>query len=395
VTEARRADLAYFASAAVALGVLAVFGALQQRLAMIGNDDFSRIWAGPRAFLVGADPYDPATWAATAHTLGTLPPDTPVYIYPPWVVLALIPLGALPLNVASIAFLLGSVAAAVVGLRALLRAYVPGRPLMHALAAAMLLLSWVGALSLIIGQWGFLLIAALSAVVVNLRRDRPVHAGVTAVALIIKPQLFVVAAPALAVWALWPAGPGRVARAGVRFVVAALVTTTAIVAVSWLVLPSWWPTWLIRVGGVQLGPDSDTVAGLLAAVGGPEGPRFAPLVVLALVAVALRFHPRSETWLPVWLPLSLVAAPYTNSYDQILLVVPIVIGCGVALRRSVLRARIVLGVGAVMLIVVTPLMYELAVRRHSETLGVLVPLIVFAVSVAALWPQARIVRDPP
>jgi hypothetical protein len=137
------------------------------------------------------------------------------------------------------------------------------------------------------------------------------------------------------------------------------------------------------------------VAGLLAAVGGPEGPRFAPLVVLALVAVALRFHPRSETWLPVWLPLSLVAAPYTNSYDQILLVVPIVIGCGVALRRSVLRARIVLGVGAVMLIVVTPLMYELAVRRHSETLGVLVPLIVFAVTVAALWPQARIVRDPP
>jgi hypothetical protein len=148
----------------------------------------------------------------------------------------------------------------------------------------------------------------------------------------------------------------------------------------------------VQVGGVQLGPDSDTVPGLLAALGGADGPRFAPLVLLALVAVALRFHPRSDAWLPVWLTLSLVAAPYTNSYDQILLVVPIVIACGVALRRSVARARMVMGVGATTLIVVTPLMYELAVRRHSETFGVLVPLTVFAVIVATLWPQARVVR---
>jgi hypothetical protein len=392
VNEARRADLAYFASTAVALGVLAAFGALQQRLSMIGSDDLSRIWAGPRAYLIGADPYDPATWAATARALGTLPPDTPVYIYPPWVALALIPLGALPLNVASIAFLLGSVTAAVVGLRALLRTYVPGRPMMHALAAAMLLLSWVGALSLIIGQWGYLLVAALSTIVVLLRGGRPAPAGVAAIALIVKPQLFVLAAPALAAWALWPVGSRRVTRSGVRFVTTALVTTVAIVAVSWLVLPSWWPTWLVQVGGVQLGPDSDTVPGLLAALGGADGPRFAPLVLLALVAVALRFHPRSDAWLPVWLTLSLVAAPYTNSYDQILLVVPIVIACGVALRRSVARARMVMGVGATTLIVVTPLMYELAVRRHSETFGVLVPLTVFAVIVATLWPQARVVR---
>lgn len=395
MTGARRADLAYFASTAAALGVLAVFGPLQQRLAMIGADDLSRIWAGPRALLSGADPYDPLTWSATAHALGTLPPDTPVYIYPPWVAVVLIPLGALSLDLASVAFLIGSVAAAVIGLRALLRSYLPGRPLMHALAAAMLLLSWVGALSLIIGQWGYLLIAALSAVVVLLRSGQPIPAGLAAVAMIIKPQLFILAAPALAARALWPIGPRRVAPAGVRFVAAALVTTTAIVAVSWLVLPSWWPTWLIRVGGVQLRPDSDTVAGLLATLGGPNGPRFAPVVLLALIAVALRFHPRSEAWLPVWLTLSLIAAPYTNSYDQVLLVVPIVVACGVALRRSTTRARIVLGVGAAMLIVVTPLMYELAVRRHSETFGVLVPLVVFTVIVGALWPQARVARDAP
>jgi hypothetical protein len=118
-------------------------------------------------------------------------------------------------------------------------------------------------------------------------------------------------------------------------------------------------------------------------------------VLLVLVAVALRFHPRSDAWLPVWLTLSFAAAPYTNSYDQILLVVPVVIACGIALRQSARRAWIVLGVGATVLIVVTPLMYELAVRRHSETFGVLVPLAVFAVVVGVLWPHARAARAAP
>ena len=129
MTPARRADLAFFASAAAALLVLVLFGALQRRLEMIGNDDLSRIWAGPRAVLIGADPYDPASWVATTRALGTLAPDTPVYIYPPWVTLVLVPLAALPLNVASMAWLVGSIAAGLAGLRLLLRASLPGRPL--------------------------------------------------------------------------------------------------------------------------------------------------------------------------------------------------------------------------------------------------------------------------
>ena len=389
MTEARRADLAYFASIAVALALLGTLGALQRHLELIGNDDLARILTGPQALLRGADPYDPATWPATVHALGTLAPDTPVYIYPPWVAVVMLPIATLALPVATIGWLAASLVAGVAGLRALLRTYLPGRPLMHAAAAAMLLLSWTGALSLILGQWAFLLIAAQAAVILLLRRDRPVPAGVAAVALIVKPQLFVLTAPAIAVRSLWPAGTGGgIARAGVRFIITAFVTTAAIVAVSWVVLPSWWPTWLVLIGAVQLGPDSDTVPGLLFALFAERGPAFAPLVMLPLILVALRFHPRSEAWLPVWLTLSLVVAPYTNSYDQILLVVPIVQAAGVVLRRSVRRASIVLGAGAFLLIGVTPVMYELAIVRHSETFGVLVPLAAFAVIVVALWPQA-------
>jgi hypothetical protein len=151
----------------------------------------------------------------------------------------------------------------------------------------------------------------------------------------------------------------------------------------------------VEIGGVQLKPDSDTVPGLLFAFAGQSGPAFAPVVVLPLLALGFAFHPRALAWLPVWLTLSLIAAPYTNSYDQILLVVPIVLAAGIAFRRSTRGGWLVLGSGAFLLIVVTPVMYEIAVRRHSETLGVLVPLAVFATIVPALWPQRRVVPTSP
>lgn len=391
---ARRADLAFAGSAVAALVLLVLAGALQRRLELIGNDDFSRLWAGPRALLTGHDPYDPATWGTTSVALGTLAPDTSVYIYPPWVALLLLPFGLLPLPAASLAWLALSLAAGLAGLRALVRTWLPGRPGAHAAAAALLLLSWVGALSLVIGQWGALLIAALGACLVALRAGRPGWAGLAAVSLIIKPQLFILAAPAIALQVLWPIR-GRVSSAGVRFLAAALGGTAAAVALSWLVVPSWWPSWFTHISRQQLGPDSDTIPGLLFTLGGAQALRVAPLLQLALVGLGLAFHPRSAGWLPLWLALSLADAPYANSYDQMLLVVPVVLASGAAARRSRAASRWVLGLGALVLIGGTPLLYEVAVRRHSETFGVVVPLAVALIVAVAHWPLRRVPDPPP
>jgi glycosyl transferase family 87 len=386
----RRADVAFAVTVLLCLLTLVAFGVIQRRLEMIGGDDFSRIWAGPRAVVLGHDPYDPAAWPATAQALGTLAPDTAVqvYPYPPWVVLVLLPLGLLPLPIASLVWLIASLTAGTAGLHALLREYLPGRPGAHALAAAMLLLSWVGLLTVIIGQWGFLLIGGLCAIAVSLRSRRPIAAGLAAVALAAKPQLFVFAAPALALHAAWPAGPGRIRRGGPRFVGVAVGAGALLLVASSIILPSWWPNWL-RFAGSTLTPDSDTIPALLLAVGGDGALRAAPVALLALVAIGLCFHPRSEAWLPVWLALSSAGVLYSNSYDQILLIVPIVMASGIAVRRSRGASWVVLGLGAFVLLVVTPLMYELALRRHSETYGVLVPLAVFVVIVVALWPLRR------
>ncbi|HEV2250785.1 MAG TPA: glycosyltransferase 87 family protein [Candidatus Limnocylindria bacterium] len=385
----RRADRAYLATVALSLVALVALGALSRRIELIGADDFSRIWAGPRAVLTGADPYDPARWPATAVALGTQAPDTAVFIYPPWVTVALLPLAALPLPVASGVWLGASLLAGIAGLRALAAAYLPARPRAHAVVAAMLLLSWVGALTLVIGQWGVLLVGALSAVVLALRAGHPARAGLAAVALVAKPQLFILAAPALAVHVLWPERGRTIPPAGRRFVTAAVGAAAALVAVAWVVLPSWWPTWIREIGGQQLQPTSDTVPALLLVVAGPTGLAAAPLALAALVALGLCFHPRGEAWLPVWLALSSAVAPYTNSYDQIILVVPIVIAAGIAARISPARGWLVLGLGALVLLVATPLLYEVALRRRSETLGALVPLAAVALIAGGLWPVRR------
>lgn len=369
----------------MSLAAFAALGPLERRIELIGSDDLSRIWAGPRAFLSGADPYDPSSWYATAVALGTQPPDTAVYIYPPWVTLALLPIGALPLALASALWLVAGLALALVALRAALRALLPDRPLDHAILAATLLLSWSGMVGLVIGQWGHVLVAALFATVLGLRGGRPVAAGLAATALIVKPHLFLLTAPALAAHALWPAAGRAPSRPGVRFVGVAVGVTLALVALAWVVLPSWWPAWLDGVAARQVQATRNTVAGLVGTLVGPAGASVAALVILALVAVALRFHPRSPGWLPVWTALSLVVVPYASSYDHVLLIVPIVLAAGALLPVSPPSSRGVVLSGAAVMLLLAPVMYAIAVLRHSESLSVVVPLAVFAIVTVALW----------
>lgn len=380
-----RADRAYWGATMVGLAAVAL-GPFVRRVEMIGDEDFSRMWAGPRAVLLGLDAYDPERWVATATALGTQPPDTTVYVYTPWVLVALLPLAAIPLTVASLLWSLGGLALALLGLRALLRAFLPGIAWAHALVVLTLLLSWTGMLAFVLGQWDHLLIAALCAAVLALRRARAAPAGLAALAMLAKSQLFVVAAPALALHALWPRADAARTRAARTAVAIALAGGIALVAVGWLVVPQWWPTWPREIGGQMLQPEWATISALLGTVLGPGADRLYLVVLAGLAALALRFHPLSDAWLAAWLALTIAGAPYTNSYDQVILVVPLVIAAGAARERSVRASATVLIGGALLLLMGTPAFYTLALVRVSETYSVVVPLLAYALIIAALWP---------
>ena len=171
-TNARRTDVAFFASLAVSAILVVLFGFAQLRIDKLGTDDFATAWAGARALLLGADPYDAATWTGTVLRILPRPLlDTAVYAYPPWVALAMLPLGALPVELAGIVWSAATISLALIAVRALLRAYVPGRPWAHALVGALALVSAPAVVALLLGQWPFLFVAMLAAIVLLLRAD--------------------------------------------------------------------------------------------------------------------------------------------------------------------------------------------------------------------------------
>jgi hypothetical protein len=379
----RRTDAAY--AVGVLLGLVAlitVFGNL--RSAMLGIDDFATIWAGPRAFLLGIDPYDPATWRETAVRIGTAHrPDNAVYVYPPWVTIALAPFALLSTSDASVVWSLLGMAAAVYAMRALLSAYLPDVDWAHGVIGFLLMISAPAAVTHLTGQWTFFFVAALAVIVVCLRAKRPVVAGLLAAIMLVKPPLFVFSAVGLAVRALWPRSAD--ASRGRQFVLVAIGAGIAAVAISWVILPSWWPAWLQHVAAVQVTIEPVTIQTLFIQLFGTGGGWLAPPVLLAMVFAALQFDPRSDGWLPVWLSLSSAGVVYSNTYDLLLLLVPIVLAGG-ALGPG--RRALVIVAGAVLLFPVMWYLHTIYVRGYAAG----VALLMFVIIITALWPQRREVR---
>jgi alpha-1,2-mannosyltransferase len=379
IARARRADIAYVASIAVSAIVLVVLGVAQLRRDMFGVDDFTLYVSGSRALLLGADPYDAATWADTAVRVGTVAFDTVIYAYPPWSALALVPFALLPVYVADALWSVIGVTAAALAVRALLRAYLPGRAWAHGVVGSLVLMSAPAVVTLLTGQWPFVFVAMLAAIVLLLRAGRPVAAGLVAPMMLVKPQLFVFTVTALAVRALWPGSD----VAGRRFVITATAAGIAVVVISWVLIPTWWPTWFQLSPAVLLGIEPVTLQTLFITLFGPNGGWLAAPVLLAMVAAGLQFHPLSQGWLPVWFALSSAGVVYSNTYDVLLLIVPIVLAAGALASRR--RAVFVIISGFGLLFFVMWYLHTIYARGYAAG----VSLLVFVIITAALWPQRR------
>ena len=378
----RRADLAFFAAILVGVAFIVLMGPLGRRLEMVHSNDFSGIWSGPATVLSGVNPWDPTLYVRTAIALGTKTPDALVDDYMPWEVVALLPLGALPLEVAAWIWMVGSMALSAFALRALLRAFVPGRAAIHGALGLALFVGQPGFHTIILGQWALLLMSAVAAIVLALRAGHARRAGVAALALLAKPQLFVWTAVGLAIPALWDVRYRR-------FVTFAALLGGVLVVSAWLAFPDWFPAWV----GDVLPRRTGRSAVLLSAFGqlfGTLGRVLAIVVIGAGLVLASRFEPGSDPWLATWLALSGAGAIYSWSYDQVLLFVPIVVAGGVlvAAGREGAARRLTIG-GALTFLLVSPVLYAIAVIRHDETFSIVVPVAFFVAIAWSLWPYRR------
>ncbi|TMC75921.1 MAG: DUF2029 domain-containing protein [Chloroflexi bacterium] len=390
MNSARRADAAFLIAILTGVLFIALLGPLGRRLEMVHQNDFSGFWSGPRTVLVGGDPWDPTSYVNTAVELGTKKPDANVYDYMPWVLFALLPLAALPLEVAGWIWMVLSMVLAIIALRALLRAFVPGRPLIHGALGLALFLGQPGFHAVVLGQWALLLMSATAAVVLAVRAGHARRAAFAALAFLAKPQIFVWTALGLAIAAAFD-------QRYRRFVRYAVVLGGAVVICTWLAFPEWFPAWLADIPPRRTGRSAVLFSALGQVLGTP-GRVLAVGVIIGGVALASAFVPGSDAWLAVWLALSSAGAIYSWSYDQVLLFVPLTIACGVLVTHGRERTMRTLALGgAATLLVVSLAFYAIGVIRHDETFSVAIPVAFFIAIVWSLWPYRRsaLVRERP
>lgn len=381
----RRGRVAAFVAAALYVGVVFVFWSTTPDV-----NDYSGLVAGPRAILAGESPYDPETWPTAWDRFGTQHPDTAVYGYPAWVALALIPLAPLPIPLGTLLFTAGTLALALIAARALAR-HVSAPPTPTVLLAAA---TWPAYLVFAQGQWAYLLFALAVASYLDLVARRDGRAGLWwSLAVLIKPQLFVLGSLALVAWLI------RARRWRVVGTAAAVVV--GVVAASAVALPGWWTPWLAAVATRRLvrSTQQPTFAGIAGDVAGDLWPIAWGLIVLVLaIAIlwAVRRAPERGGAIAFagFLSLSVGGALYSWSYDQYLC-----LACGIVALGLVAGANA--GTRLAFLLATFTLFAPLAIglwlvafARFHDTASGLVPVLAILLLIGAAAMRVRSAGAP-
>lgn len=375
---------AFLAGLAAGLGLLFSFGFVGIWIAGAPTNDFSLIWSGPRLLLSGSDPYDPATFAGATQGLGTQPTATAVYIYPGWVAVLLAPLGALGLATANVVWMVIGLAAASIGLAALIGAGARLHPLVRALIGFTLVASEAGIVTFYSGQIDFLIVGGLGLMAAWLYTGRQAPAGIAGAVMLLKPQLFLLAFPALLAWSL--------ARGQRRFALSLIAAAVALAVLSTLVVPQWWSAWLTHVAFARTGDvRAATLPNALRDTLGAAG-LFLGYGLLAASVVAVVAFGRSRAALPVWLTVSLAAAPYLFVYDHIVDIVPLTIAAMLNAERSPAAATSVALAGALILTVLATFLHAVPGIEHGTlSFNGLAQFALTALIIGSLW---RFRTDP-
>lgn len=293
-------------------------------------------------FVTGSNPYDPSVWPAAIDALGVQRPGLPVYNYPGWIPLILAPFGAMDVEPAARIWLGFTLFVGAGGLFILLDQLMPRLPLAFTLFGFALVGSEPGIVTFYSGQWDFLIVGLISLMIVFLRHRRYASAGAMASIMIAKPQLFLVAFPALLRMTL--------RQRTRRFAVGLLALTGVAAIASTLAFPTWWGFYLAvpaeKAGDLRAAALPNGMRDVFGDVGLVVGVALDTL----LLAACFAFKPASHAALPAWLAASLITAPYIFVYDHIVMIVPLAVATSIVAARGTVHALLVAAIGFALLV---------------------------------------------
>lgn len=344
------------------------------------RSDFFYYWVAGRMMLSGVSPHDPDAWPRVYFALtGTHSVDL-AFPYPPWSVLAALPLALLEPDWAAALWMAASLGS--LGLvTVLVLQDVPALRRLHAAGiSALALAGFVPVVEvLFFGQLSSLLAAALLGASILERSGRRTLAAMLPAALMLKPQLGLVALPAVFLY--------LVSRGDRRAAATLCLSCAGIVLLS----APWLPAWIDHLGQSLQTKTIDagrtpTIYGttvlLTRSAGAPVAVAAALVlgaIVLAPVVALLRQHHQQGRVLSQALrtitPTTLALAPYLWTYDLSLLLASLLPACRDLLaqpgRKALVLAWTITG-GSVLL---SWLLMWLAALYRRETPSLLLPLV--------------------
>jgi len=366
--------------------VLIVAGAVAARSNLYYQaTDFFCLYHGARSLVVGHDPYDESWWKEVTGALypdpsGHLVPSSCPgrYGYPLWTAVAMMPIGALPIELGASAWMAISLGAALAGAWwAWLAVRGPAR--LAPLYGILLVTAQPLWLLVIYGQITGVMLGLAGLFALVAARGRAA-AGAALSGLALKPQIVALAIPAVALRAL--------ALRRWRLLAVSVGTGVAMVVVPMLFLPGWVFEWLdeLVVRRARVAVFLPTAWGLAADVLGNTalGALLVALVAIGCWLLVRRSRVDDVGLFALTLPLSLFATPYAWSYDFLVLFVSYAFVMARA-EGAPPRTRMWLTVGAVALAgPVQWLLYTVAFPRGNETLSAVVTAATALLVAAAL-----------
>jgi hypothetical protein len=367
----------------VLAGGLAARGALWYQ-----TTDFFCLYHGAHSLVIGVDPYNEAAWQAATGGLYPDPhggvahaPCPGRYGYPLWTAVALLPLGALPIELASTLWMALSIGAVLVGIVAAWSAF-GGTSRYAGIFAVCVVMSQPFWILLISGQVSGVTLGLAGFVAWAIARGHERTGGIALALLALKPQTSAVAIPAAFLQAIVQGRP--------RFAIPAFVTGALMLVIPLLFVPTWPVEWLGEIFGRRLRVASllPTAWGLAADTVGDArwGAALLVAVVIATVVIARR---RADPLLVfvLSLPISLFATPYAWTYDFLVLAVAwgFIFACA---ERSRGTARATLVVAGLVLAVFAPwALYAVSFTRGQEALSATLSAATALVAAAAARTQ--------
>ena len=343
------------------------------------DNDFFTFWLAAHLVAHGGSPYDPAQWLAGYHQfeIGFIP--NPAFLYPLPLALLLAPLGLLPLQSAYVAWVALTELMIIASLVSLLRLETTPRGKLFFLPLfAGIVLFRPSILTLTQGQVSGLFLFALVGIAFLWQKGKWFRGGLLLGLLALKPNLGFLVIALVAIWLLrdknWPALCGAFVS-GVFLLLAGLIDNPA------------WVVQYLQVGSHKLAETfggSPTVWGLGALISHNQitptliiGSLLGLIILFGFFRFSLpgRDARRPLSVLALAVCVTLLVTPYTWTYDQLLLILPLTTVMLAMDRIKVyfpLTASLFLGIDVLVVIL---LYFDTLLQ--VEIWNVLIPLVVF------------------